>query len=172
MNKLLILLTLLGMVSVAHATNPPPTEIRNVAKGGKQHQKQKQKQEQKQEQKQAQEAKAINEGVVQEIEVVNIAPKAERNTPDLGTVAAFPTANCRVAHGGSLVLPGFGGGYTSSTPDEVCQLIELSKRMEQLNRPRAAILIMCEDARVARALDDECPPAKVSVETKAEVIRP
>jgi len=89
------------------------------------------------------------------------------NTPDLGSVLVYPTANCRVAYGGGVVGPGFGIQIGSSEPSEVCELIEISKQLKFLGLSDPSIQVMCQEPRAARAMGNIC-----SVQTSANVSGP
>lgn len=82
--------------------------------------------------------------------------KQRNNTPGVGVVYAAPTATCRVAHGGGVSAPGFGISFGSSTLDEGCHLIEVSKQLSNLGLSSAAIMVMCQDPAARKVLAN-CP---------------
>ena len=187
MNKSLILAALLAAASVnAYATNTPE----GIAYGGSQ------KQSQKQNQKQGQIAKSASRSTASAVsrstQEQNVTASANggsssndgnaqsmnysysnhetlqrNNTPDLGSVLVYPTANCRVAYGGGVVGPGFGIQIGSSEPSEVCELIEISKQLKFLGLSDPSIQVMCQEPRAARAMGKIC-----SVQTSENVSGP
>jgi len=187
MNKSLIVAALLAAASVnAYATNTQESKI-------KRDQKQSQQQGQKQGQvaksaasavsRSAQEQKATasanggsavggsssNDGNAQSMNYSysNNETLQRNNTPDLGSVLVYPTANCRVAYGGGVVGPGFGIQIGSSEPSEVCELIEISKQLKFLGLSDPSIQVMCQEPRAARAMGKIC-----SVQTSENVSGP
>lgn len=86
-------------------------------------------------------ANANNSGNSQSI-VVNEA-KQLRQAPAIAAPAMSNTANCRASHSAGVSAPGFGISVGSSTVDETCELIELSKRAEQLGLSDVAVQLMC-----------------------------
>ena len=187
MNKSLIVAALLAAASVnAYATNTQESKI-------KRDQKQSQQQGQKQGQvaksaasavsRSAQEQKATasanggsavggsssNDGNAQSMNYSysNNETLQRNNTPDLGSVLVYPTANCRVAYGGGVVGPGFGIQIGSSEPSEVCELIERSKQLKFLGLSDPSIQVMCQEPRAARAMGKIC-----SVQTSENVSGP
>ena len=196
MNKSLILAALLAAASVnSYATKPESPKQSNVAHGGKARQDQGQKQTQGQVAKSAavsrsaQEQKATasanggsavggsssNDGNAQSMNYSysNNETLQRNNTPDMGSVLVYPTANCRVAYGGGVVGPGFGIQIGSSEPSEVCELIEISKQLKFLGLSDPSIQVMCQEPRAARAMGKICSvQTSVNVSGPPEIVKP
>lgn len=189
MNKSLILAALLAATSVnVYATKPPPEPPKqsNVAHGGKGGSAKSASRStasavsrSTQEQNVTASANggaggsSSNDGNAQSMNYSysNTEALQRNNTPDMGSVLVYPTANCRVAHGGGVVMAGFGVQYGSSTPDEVCQLIELSKQLKYLGLGDPSIRIMCQEPRAAKAMGKICP-VETAVSDSPEIVRP
>lgn len=81
------------------------------------------------------------------------------NTPDVGAVLNSPSAPCRVAHGGSVTVPGLGIGLGSSTLDEGCDAREDSRHLFNIGERDAALRRLCAKPEMAKALGEvKCPP--------------
>lgn len=200
MNKVLLMATILTAASVnAYATNTP--ENQRPKHDQKQSQQQNQKQGQAQGQTQEQVAKSAsrstasavsrstqetaasatggsggnssNDGNAQSMSYSysNNEALQRNNTPDMGSVLVYPTANCRVAYGGGVVGPGFGIQIGSSEPSEVCELIEISKQLKYLGLNDPSIQIMCQEPRAARAMGKICP-VQTSANVSQEIVKP
>jgi hypothetical protein len=79
-----------------------------------------------------------------------------RNTPDVGTVIANPTAPCRVAFGGSVAVAGFGGGLGGSILDEGCDAREDARLLVNAGLKPEAIARLCQKPEMKLALAGRC----------------
>jgi hypothetical protein len=73
-----------------------------------------------------------------------------RNTPNAMAYAAPPSATCVVTTGGSVSLPGFGGGISTGVIDKGCNARENARFLANVGATLAAVRVLCRaDADVA-----------------------
>ena len=69
------------------------------------------------------------------------------------------TANCMQAYGGSVGVYGFGGGVTGSVANENCEILELSRRFQDMGNMAASEQVLCLTERgnqVLTAMGKKC----------------
>jgi hypothetical protein len=87
---------------------------------------------------------------------VTIVDVQRPQAPAVSAPSMSSTANCRVAHAAGVSAPGFGLSLGSSSVDETCELIELSKRAEQLNLRDVATQLMCLNRKFKQVAGPLC----------------
>lgn len=115
---------------------------------------------------QSQSANASNGGVsvtTNEARQVGVAPN----------VNSFPTANCRISLGASAGWLGGAFGFSSSVVDETCEVIEVSKQLNQLGVTEAAVQAMCHVEKARKAMEAVGVKCRIGQpEAAVEPVRP
>ena len=88
---------------------------------------------------------ASNGNQSQSLTVNNVEPSdiRIRNTPSVNAWAAPPSATCVVTTGGSVNVPGFGGGLSTGTIDKQCEARENARFLANMGAQLEAIRVLC-----------------------------
>jgi len=114
-------------------------------------------------------ASASSGGNSQSVNISNPSDLTVKSVGQAPDVAVFPTANCRVALGGSVGFLGGAFGFGGSVVDETCETIEVSKQLIQLGERAAAVQAMCLIDKARSAL--EATGVKCHVGNKVAVVQ-
>ena len=100
---------------------------------------------------------ASNGNQSQSLTVNNVQPDDVkiRNVPSINPWAAAPTATCVVTTGGSVAVPGFGGGLSTGTIDRGCEARENFRALAGAGLMLEAVRVLCrQNADVAKEVKE------------------
>lgn len=87
---------------------------------------------------------------------VNPADVKIRNVPSVNAWAAAPSATCVVTTGGSVNVPGFGGGLSTGTIDKGCEARENARFLASLGATMEAVRVLCRAQPDVAAEMEDC----------------
>lgn len=79
-----------------------------------------------------------------------------RNVPSVNAWAAAPSATCVVTTGGSVNVPGFGGGLSTGTIDKGCEARENARFLSSLGATMEAVRVLCRAQPDVAAEMEDC----------------
>lgn len=79
-----------------------------------------------------------------------------RNVPSVNAWAAAPSATCVVTTGGSVNVPGFGGGLSTGTIDKGCEARENARFLASLGATMEAVRVLCRAQPDVAAEMEDC----------------